>query len=230
MTLTEVMTMLESMGTEQNRKTYARHGVTGKQFGVSFANLGKLQKKIKCDHKLALELWETDNHDARCLATMIADPVAMKEKDLDTWIENVQQHMQASLVVQSVAAKSPFARILGERWLESEKEYVAQAGWMLSGLIAMNTPGMPDEHFERRLEYIEKHIHHERNRVRYAMNNAVIAIGLRNPRLQKLALATAARIGKVEVDHGDTSCKTPDAAAYILKASKRAKAKKAVAK
>ena len=49
------------------------------------------------------------------------------------------------------------------------------------------------------------------------MNNALIAIGGRNAKLKKLALAAAKKIGKVEVDHGDTSCKTPDAAAYINK-------------
>lgn len=47
------------------------------------------------------------------------------------------------------------------------------------------------------------------------MNMTLIAIGLRNAPLRKLALAAARRIGKVEVAHGQTSCKTPDAAAYI---------------
>jgi hypothetical protein len=53
------------------------------------------------------------------------------------------------------------------------------------------------------------------------MNNAVIAIGLVNDGLKAKALATAGRIGKVEIDHGDTSCKTPDAAEYILKSAAR---------
>ena len=44
---------------------------------------------------------------------------------------------------------------------------------------------------------------------------------VRSPQLQKLALAAAKKIGKVEVDHGDTNCKTPDAVLYIEKASKR---------
>jgi hypothetical protein len=47
------------------------------------------------------------------------------------------------------------------------------------------------------------------------MNNALIAIGCRNPTLTKRALAASKRIGKVEVDHGETGCKTPDAAEYI---------------
>jgi len=38
-------------------------------------------------------------------------------------------------------------------------------------------------------------------------------------------LAAAKRIGKVEVDHGETSCKTPDASTYIRKAvARRSKA------
>ena len=42
------------------------------------------------------------------------------------------------------------------------------------------------------------------------MNGALISIGIRNAKLEKLAIAAAKRIGKVEVDHLETSCKTPD--------------------
>ena len=36
------------------------------------------------------------------------------------------------------------------------------------------------------------------------MNNALINIGVRNPKLEKIAIAAAGRIGTVEVDHGET--------------------------
>ena len=39
------------------------------------------------------------------------------------------------------------------------------------------------------------------------------------------SLAAARRIGKVEVDHGDTGCKTPDAVDYIRKMAERRAAK-----
>jgi len=57
--------------------------------------------------------------------------------------------------------------------------------------------------------------------VRNAMNNALIAIGIRNPHLEKKAIAAAQKIGKVEVDHGETGCKTPDAIPYIQKSLDR---------
>ena len=41
MTLDDVMTELEAAGSAQTCKTYARHGMPGPMFGVSFAELGR---------------------------------------------------------------------------------------------------------------------------------------------------------------------------------------------
>jgi len=49
------------MGTAQNKKVYARYGAGENIFGVSFANLKILTKKIKKDHALAVRLWESGN-------------------------------------------------------------------------------------------------------------------------------------------------------------------------
>ena len=53
-----------------------------------------------------------------------------------------------------------------------------------------------------------------------AMNSALIAIGIRNEDLERQAIEIASEIGKIEVDHGATSCKTPDAESYIKKERK----------
>jgi 3-methyladenine DNA glycosylase AlkD len=221
MTFAEVMSTLESLGTEQNRKTYQRHGSGPNVFGVSFANLGKLQKKIKHDHALAEQLWATGNTDARALATMIADPAQMKSADFARWIDGLNGYGQVHLLATNVASKSPDAFKIAERWMKSKDEYVGQAGWTVLSIMAMRDGTLPDSYLEERLEYIERNIQSAKNRTKYAMNSAVIAIGMRNPKLKKLAIASAKRIGKVEVDHGDTNCKTPDAVAYIQKAAAR---------
>ena len=75
------------------------------------------------------------------------------------------------------------------------------------------------------LALIEQEIHNQPNRVREAMNNTLIAIGCRNPTLQEKSLAIAQKIGEVYIDHGETSCKTPDATAYIHKTVERKKEK-----
>ncbi len=86
------------------------------------------------------------------------------------------------------------------------------------GQLAARAASLPDAFFLELLAVIERSIHGAENAVRYGMNGTLIAVGLRNPVLRDAALAAAARIGHVDVDHGDTSCETPDARASIIKA------------
>ena len=215
MTKTAVLAQLRAMGTVQNRKVYARHGVSGEAFGVSYANLGKLKRKIRLDHGLAAQLWATGNHDARILATMIADPTQATAAQLDSWVKDVSNHVDAAALANvAVGAPSAFKRV--EKWTRSRNEWIGAAGWnVLAGLAVAE--GVTDEALEPFIETIEAKIHGAKNRVRYSMNNALIAIGARSSKLQRKAVAAAKRIGKVEVDHGDTGCKTPDAVTYIHK-------------
>src|SRR5262245_41163466 len=92
MTINEALDELKALGSEQTRKTYQRHGVGENLFGVSFANLRKLQKKIKVDHELARQLWATGNHEARLLATMIADPRQAGDALLEAWLKDLDNY------------------------------------------------------------------------------------------------------------------------------------------
>lgn len=222
MTEKEILAELSVLGTEQNRKTYRRHGVMNEMFGVSYANLEKLRKKIKVDTDLAGKLWATGNHDARILATMIADPARLTDREIENWSKDLSNYVVTDALARLVA-RSPLARKKMEQWMKSKSEWIGSAGWLLVGVLAMRDDELPDEYFENHLETIERNIHTAKNRVRYAMNGAVIGIGMRNTRLEKKALAAAARIGRVEVDHGETGCKTPDIAVYIRKAAARKK-------
>jgi 3-methyladenine DNA glycosylase AlkD len=216
MTADEVMRALKTAGTEQTRKTYARHGYPADSYGVSFADLKKLAKKIDVDHALAQALWATGNSDARTLATMVADADAATSKELDAWAKDVTFSLLAQMVARYVA-ESEFASAKVDQWTKSTDEYVAETGYQTLGVLALQDEELDDEYFEQHLRTIEQSIHKAKNFTRYGMNQAVIAMGVRNPNLTKLALAAAKRIGKVEVDHGNTACKTPDAAAYIQK-------------
>jgi 3-methyladenine DNA glycosylase AlkD len=224
----DLMKELESLGSEQYRKTFRRHGVQGEMFGVSYAHQGAFKKKIKTDHELALQLWKSGNHDARTLATMIADPTKGASV-IDEWVADVDSY-PISDAVATFAAQAAIDRKKIEKWMKSKDEWTATFGWTLFARVArMDAPFSPEE-LAKYLDEIERDIHKAKNRVRHSMNSAVISIGVRNADLQKKALATAARIGKVNVDHGDTDCKTPDAAEYIKKTAAREKTKTAKAK
>ena len=223
MKLDEVMAELESLGTEQNRKIYRRHGAGENQFGVSFANLRKLAKTLGRDQALADGLWRTGNQDARTLATLTAEPKTMSAEDLDAWAATLDYYTVTDMFAANVVANTPHIGAKADEWTDSEAEFVAEAGWNLVAVMAMRDKTLPDAYFDARLGRIEREIHGALNRARYAMNGALIAIGLRNEGLRARAEAAAKRIGKVEVDHGETDCRTPDAIPYIVKAWARRK-------
>jgi 3-methyladenine DNA glycosylase AlkD len=211
----EVMQELQKMGTAQNRKIYGRHGVRGAAFGVSYANLGKLQKKIKTDHELAEKLWASGNHDARVLSTMVADPARITSAALDAWARDLDNYVLTDAFT-AFTARTKHAPAKMKKWTRSRSECLGQTGWSLMSYLS-RTEHVTAADCESRLAEIESRIHGSKNRVRHSMNGALIAIGLRSAALEKKAIAAAKRIGRVDVDHGETSCKTPDAVAYIQK-------------
>ncbi len=109
------------------------------------------------------------------------------------------------------------------KWIDSKKEKVAVTGWAtLSSLVGIKDDADLDlEKLTQLLLRVQKTIHKEPDRVRYAMNGFVIALGCYVQPLSDLAVQTAEKIGEVSVDVGDTSCKVPYAPDYIEKVRKR---------
>lgn len=217
MATTDVLRELEACGTDQNRKVYARHGVGEQQCGVSFANLRTIGKQHLGDQKLALELWATGNHDARMLATIIADPNTMAENVIEAWRRDLDNYVITDALT-GLVARTPHCRKKAEKWMKAKAEWTGRAGFGLLAHLAMRDATLSDDYFEQYIELIEREIHTRKNRVRDAMNSALIAIGIRNQNLERKAIAAAKRIGVVDVDHGETGCKTPDAVEYIRRA------------
>src|SRR5689334_9155363 len=116
-----LLKQLADLGSEQTRKTYRRHGVTGEVYGVSYAALGKLTKQIKIDHQLALQLWESGNHDARVLAMMIGDPQQTDAKQLETWVKDVVNNALVD-AFSGLASKAPAGLRKMEKWSKSTDE------------------------------------------------------------------------------------------------------------
>ena len=225
--LSSVLHRLEAAGTAQNRKVYRRHGAGEHFYGVSFKDLRAFARALRPDQALATDLWATGNTDARLLACMIADPETIDDETLDAWIGEVRYYMLVDVLVAEIGAKAPGASPRMQRWMASENEWVAQGGWDMLAHAAMNEESADEAELIAYLETIERTIHASQNRVRHAMNNALIAIGLREERLATIARAAAARIGRVEVDHGETNCKTPDAIPYMDRGWARQRARAA---
>lgn len=223
----EVMAALERAGAEGRRKIYRRHGYAEPMFGVSFADLGALKKKVMLDQKLADALWRSGNADARILATMVADPEAFTMERAEKWVKATNFRTLTDHV-GALAARSPSALALAERWTRAKDPRMRQAACVILSKMGEEGREVPLPLSREMLERIEREIHGADNWSRYGMMFALIGIGGYNPALRPEAIAAARRIGKVEFDPGETSCKMPDPVPYIEKmAARQARAKKA---
>ena len=223
MKFSQVMEELKAFGSPSTRKTYARHGIVGSIFGVKHGDLHKLVRKIEIDHPLALELWHSGNFDAQILATMIMDPAQLKMKDLAELHKDVDGHALSS-ALSNVAQRTPVAEKMMRKWMTRKSELYTNTAWMMLAGIARESPDLlKKSDYADFLKTMEENIHQAPNRTRHAMNSALISIGTYIN--EKSALRSAKRIGVVEVDHGDTSCKTKPAGAYIQKAAAHHRAK-----
>src|SRR5580704_15150624 len=172
MTVKQIMTELESMGSESIKKTLLRHGVREPLFGVKISDMKPIQKKVKKDYRLAKELYATGNADAMYLAGLIADDEKMTKTDLETWVRKARSNNICEYTVPWVAASSPQGYEAALEWIDAKEEHVAAAGWAtLSSVVSLKPDAELDlDKLRSLLKRVAADIHKAPNRVRYTMN------------------------------------------------------------
>jgi len=223
---TDTITWLRTRGKPKAAETYVRHGAKDEALGVSYAHINALAKTIKVDHELARALWTSGLHEARILAMKVIDPAALTKADADQWLADVRDHILSGAVAGAIA-RADDARVWVGAWIASPGEWLSATGWCVLAELAQ-AGRVAEATGARYLGIIAKELHAAPNRTRHAMNGALIALGGYIGSLRDKADDVAKKLGKVEVDHGDTDCKTPDALSYMAKMdAARAKARAA---
>lgn len=222
MTADEIVAELKKLGNPQTRKTWMSHGANESCLGVKIEDMKKIQKRVKMDYRLALDLYDTGIADAMYLAGLIADDAKMTRKDLQKWADNANSAWVIEYTVPWVASASPHGREMALEWIESKDEAIASSGWQTySSMVAIKDDANLDlAEIKSLLQRVAKTIHQQPNRVKYVMNGFVIAVACYVEPLHKLAVDTADGIGKVAVDLVG-ACKIPFAPDYIKKVEAR---------
>lgn len=224
MTAKEILEELKPLGRESYKRLLVKnYGVKEPCFGVSIGELKKIQKRIKKDYQLALDLYDTGNYDAMYLAGLIADDARMTKKNLQHWVERAYAGSLPGATVPWVAAGSPPAREMALKWIESAESLVAVAGWAtLSCLVSIKDDAeLNRPELKRLLQRVQKTIHQAADEVRYQMNAFVIAVGSYVESLTEFAIQIGEKLGPVTANLGDNNCQVPFAPDYIRKVQKR---------
>jgi 3-methyladenine DNA glycosylase AlkD len=193
--LRAVMDELAGMASEENRAGMARYGIkTDDAFGVSVYELRRIAKGYRRDHVLALALWETGNHEARILASMVDDPAQVTEEQMESWAAGFDSWDVCDQVTSNLFDKTPFAYAKVAEWSGREDEWVKRAAFATAAALAVQDKQAADERFVPILALIRREAGDDRNFVKKAVNWALRNIGKRDAALHAAAIETAEAI------------------------------------
>lgn len=191
----EIIELLRSLENPENKAGMARFGINAENaFGISMKSLEPIARKIKKNHELALELWETGFHEARILAILIADPKKITPELMDKWTADFNSWDICDQAAMKLYCKTPFAWQKVYEWAQSEQEFVRRAAFATLAALCLHYKEKNNEPFEKSLGLILQYSRDERNFVKKAVNWALRQIGKRNLELNRKAIETAEAI------------------------------------
>ncbi len=193
MTAQEILALLEPLGDDARRKHNAKAGAPDNQFGLKLGDVRAVAKKIKTNHPLALELWETGNLEAQLVATLIIEPKSLSKSELDKLTRSTTCAQVADWWNSYVVAQHPEKESLREAWMKAKGRWAARAGWALTA--SRVNKGADGLDLTALLDRIEKELPKAKPEVQWTMNNTLGAIGIHSPKHRKRAVALGEQIG-----------------------------------
>ena len=198
-TTKNILNELKNLGRPDALPFLAKYGINAqKAFGVPLPGLRKFAKVIGKDHNLALQLWDTEIHDARLLASMIAEPDKTTKTDMNYWAKNFYSWDVCDQFCNNLFVYTPYAYDKAIEWSKKKPEYFKRAGFVLMATSAVHKKDWNDEMFHTFFSIIKKESTDERNFVKKAVNWALRQIGKRNIELNKKAVQIAYDIGDMD--------------------------------
>jgi 3-methyladenine DNA glycosylase AlkD len=215
----EVMALLKENRNERGVANWKKKPCSLKSFGIGLTQLRKLAKQVGRDHKLALQLWESDIYDAQVMGLLIDDPKQVSREQAEEQVEELNAGMLSHVFASCDAtlAKAPFAFELACDWMDSKDPVRRRCAYgLVYELCKKNIIAMDDVWFLNCIDHIRQTIHGEQMWVRESMNGALMGIGKRNRKLNKAAIVAVKAIGPVDVDYGDdNNCEPVDVLKHL---------------
>ncbi|TAH25498.1 MAG: DNA alkylation repair protein [Cytophagales bacterium] len=166
-----------------------RFGInTEYSIGVSIPNIRAIAKRYKNNHSIALNLWATQIHEARILATMIDDPKQVSPQQMEEWVLDFNSWDICDQCCGNLFDKTPIAFQVAMAWASRKEEYVKRAGFVMMATLAVHHKKAVDTDFYPFFNLIITASDDERNFVKKALNWALRQIGKRNSNLHQKAL------------------------------------------
>ncbi len=194
MALTDAMEALRAAADPSRRPGMAHVGINIQQaLGVSVPDIRRIAKRSGRDHALALKLWKSSVHEARMLATLVADPSFMSRREMDSWVTDIDSWDVGDFAADLFAA-TPHRDAAIRDWAKRTEPYVKRCAFAMIARRAVSDKAAPDTVFVRMFPMIRRAAMDDRNEVKKAVSWALRQIGKRNRALNRAAAAEAERL------------------------------------
>lgn len=195
----EIMQRLRSLSNLKAVAGMNKFGInTQKTYGVSIPNLRILAREVRESHALSQQLWSSEIHEARILASMIDDPKQVTEDQMDNWVNDFDSWDVCDQCCNNLFRKTKFAYQKCFDWSSRKQEFVKRAGFALMACLAIGDKKANNGNFVKFFPIITKESIDDRNFVKKAINWALRQIGKRNIELNKKAIEIAKEIQRID--------------------------------
>lgn len=195
----DLLSELRANGNETNRVGMARYGINvDDAYGVSVTWLRQRARTLGRDHQLALDLWRSDVHEARILASIIDEPKKVNREQMDDWVNDFDSWDICDQCCSNLFFHTVHARDVIVPWCGRGEEYVRRAGFVMIAVLAVKDKKADRASFQPYLGLIEHHSKDGRNNVKKAVNWALRQIGKRDLGCHALALPLAMILSESE--------------------------------
>lgn len=192
MTAEMILAKLKELGSEENRKGMAKFGInTEKACGVNVYEVRNIAKETGTDHKLALELWQTGVHEARILATVIADPAMCDSGLLDRWVQDIKSWDLCDQFCNNLVINTGHAKAKILEWCTQDETFIKRAGFSTMANFALKDPDVREKDIDGFFTLILNECGDKRNYVRKAVSWALRNIGKKSLHYNRKAVKIA---------------------------------------
>lgn len=216
MTTQDVLTKLETLGTEQLRAQNVRHGFEGKQFGVKLGELRTIAKSIKLNTPFGLELWATGYLEARLVAILIMKPKELSVDQLKMLIQSATYGHLADWVNSYLVKQHPEKEAMRIAWLAIDAQtdpWLARTAWSLTTERVSKSPDGLD--IAMILKRIDAELAVAPEPARWTMNFCLGELGINHAEFRDEAIAIGERVGAYRDYPTSKGCISPFVPTWI---------------
>lgn len=188
----QILNELEQFADPKRKENLVKLGIpVENSMGVSTGDIRNIAKNIAQNDMLAMDLWQTDIHDAKLLAVLLLNPQNATDEQIDDFMQGIHSWDLCDHFCKNYLLKVHHYQKYIHKWVVTNDLYYKRAAFTLIASQAIRDKKIEQQTLETYLTYIELHSDEERIHIYKAISWALREIGKIDLTLQEQAIICA---------------------------------------